>query len=472
MTKYRVRFAAVGPAPTGLPVVNQYQDKAEKKDKSRYGCKECRKSRVKCDETFPVCRRCARRGTVCHAAARESRWQINVSCLVLSQRTRAAYLPLAESRMTTRDEILLKHWFEIVSRMMVTSPHEENPLSYPIAQYLSCQSLVHVIMSISAAHQHFFNFQQLGDCLEERSKALQALRRELSLGQPLHSSFLIVYMLGISSSYIDRNVVDFGKEHLFAAQTIIELIITDGSLRNDPMTHFIMGTFIYWDMSCAFLVDTLEQRPINIPSIYSYIIQTMPTRSHPVTGYSTEIFYLLSSLGRYLRGIAEGFDHDPELELTFEQELLNWEASNRDMQWKLTADAYRRHGLIMLYRLCGWCTMYPASLIPNRAQDTDALLRAHSLEILANLAEIPLDSLLLNIQSIPLLTAGGELTKEDKPLREQVRSRFNAIYSSSRIPGHMSAQHLLVDVWERKDKGNDVTWLDVMLQYQWRLRVG
>ncbi|EME83826.1 uncharacterized protein MYCFIDRAFT_44351, partial [Pseudocercospora fijiensis CIRAD86] len=34
--------------------------------KSRFGCIECKKRRVKCDETKPVCRNCSRRSTPCH----------------------------------------------------------------------------------------------------------------------------------------------------------------------------------------------------------------------------------------------------------------------------------------------------------------------------------------------------------------------------------------------------------------------
>lgn len=37
----------------------------KKHTKSRFGCKECKLRRVKCDQTHPVCIRCQRRGSVC-----------------------------------------------------------------------------------------------------------------------------------------------------------------------------------------------------------------------------------------------------------------------------------------------------------------------------------------------------------------------------------------------------------------------
>ncbi|KAF9891222.1 hypothetical protein FE257_004786 [Aspergillus nanangensis] len=475
-SRYRIRFAAVAQfaeptlgkkkkldAQQQPPVQPQPPNRA-RSSRSRYGCEECRQSRVKCDETFPICGRCTRRGVVCHAATRESQWQL--------------HLPPSSS-IKDDDEPLLHHWFSTTSQIIVSTSADDNPFSYPIAQYISpTGSLIHTLKSISAAHQNFFKPRGLQRCLEERCKALRAFRQELVRGeQSLQCSFLTAYLLGISSSYLDRYGVDYGKDHLLAAHAIVGLILADDTARNHPLTHLIVGAFVYWDMSCAFLVDTPEQREIGTPLLDGYITDTMQQVFHPITGRCTGLFYILCRLGRYVRRVSETADHNSVLELQFERELLEWDDETKeDPMWTQTSHAFRSHGLIMLYRFCGRSSNYPGSPLPAYTTEgcftTDDLVRNHAVTTISSLLCIPLASRHLCLQPIPLLTAGAELTSDDACLRQEVRSRFKALYSFNRIPAHLAAEELLVSLWELKDSGQDITWLELMLLKGWRLRVG
>lgn len=216
--------------------------------------------------------------------------------------------------------------------------------------------------------------------------------------------------------------------------------------------------------------------------MYSYITKHILSSVHPTTWLHTEVFYLLSALCRYIRGIVDGGEHDIILEATFEQELLNWRADQCDPLWEKTTDAFCRHGLILLYRLCGRSSRLASSLIPSgmdgdawRIQgslDTNTVIRRHAINVLYSLLSIPISSPQSAVQSIPFLTAGGELVQSDLSLRDDVQSRFFALYSTSRISGNLAARRLLIDLWGRKDQGDDTTWLELMLKKSWRLRVG
>lgn len=195
-------------------------------------------------------------------------------------------------------------------------------------------------------------------------------------------------------------------------------------LREGTLTHFIVGAFIYRDMSCSLLVEPTEQIAINTPSMYSYITKHIPSSVHPITWLHTEVFYLLSALCRYIRGIVDGGEHDIILEATFEQELLNWRADQCDPLWEKTTDAFCRHGLILLYRLCGRSSRLASSLIPSgmdgdawRIQgslDTNTVIRRHTINVLYSLLSIPISSPQSAVQSIPFLTAGGELVQPQR----------------------------------------------------------
>lgn len=78
----------------------------------------------------------------------------------------------------------------------------------------------------------------------------------------------------------------------------------------------------------------------------------------------------------------------------------------------------------------------------------------------------------LNVHSLPLLTAGAELTADDVEGRENVIKRFTAIYSMNRMPVHLQTIEPLRVIWEAHDRGSKMSWIEVMLQKRWRLMMG
>jgi hypothetical protein len=398
-----------------------------------------------------------------------AKWQVEMPSLVSS----TSHSTL--SCLSTTNKRLLQYWFEKTSQIMVIDP-DENPMSYPIIQHLqTSSSLLHAILSISSAYENDFTFEQAPVTLNERDLALSMLQAELRSNQcPPVSSLFTVFMLGWSSSWIDQDKTQLGMEHLCGARVILDTLL-DNATEIDFWLHFAVGTYIYWYMACALMVNPHELKPLDTPAIADYV-QSFKNTYHPIAGFSLEMFYVLGRLGRYCREVLEdGKRRDLLLELALEEELSNWTPPHDDRDLSLLGDSFRKHGLVILHQR--WGSGHTMSGVSEDATDGQlfpaeihrAVARRYALDIVENLRQIPLSSWYLNIQSIPLLTAGSELTSEDVEERKEVLKRFSAIYSMNRCPVNMWACDLLEEIWAMKAKGNsNVTWLALMVQRGWR----
>lgn len=403
-----------------------------------------------------------------------TQWQVELPWLPETHTQFTLSPHLAASKANKK---LLQYWLENASQIMVLDPNV-NPLSFPIVEHLlKSPSLVHIIQSVSAAHQTFFGSDSLALSLRERSSALTSVRQELqAIGKHPRGSLLTVLMLGISTSWMQEQPHDFGVEHLFGARAIIDQILGEENEnnRNDPFTHFLIGVFIYWDMTCSFLIDSSNQQPLNTPLIYGHIQEVRGTY-HPMNGYAVEIIYLLGFLGRYCRTVIDTGQRDLLLEATLEEQLLEWDTAQDDRALMLLSDSFRKHGLITLYRICGRQKKVPCVTEEREAsfiEETEEIIRDYALQIIDQLSDIKLTSSYLGLQSIPLMTAGSELAEGDVPQQEEVSRRFRALYSLQRLSSNLRAIELLEEVWRMRDSGVKISWLELMLQKNWRLRLG
>lgn len=485
MTSFRVRFA---PQRTYQPDRNEKTtavlDKFPSKpthSRTRSGCRGCRQRRVKCDETFPVCLRCRRRGSICQPVLPVSQWQPEVWCLATANPCAQLSQPInANADVNMR---LLQYWFERMCQIMSLDP-DRNPMSFHLLKYLSASSsLVYVIQCVSAAHEQYFQPSQMAVCLEERSKALRDLRQELqsqSSGSPLSS--LIVLMLGMSSSWITPRPTDYGREHLVAAQAFVDMALEQPVPVDDDLMHLTMGFYVYWDMACSFCLDLAHHPPISRPRLAAYVAAAR-SRFHTITSHSIDLYYLLGQIGRYCRTVTEGLPRDLVRETTFEADLNSYSSAEEDPSANLLTEAFRNHGLLMLYRLCGRTIYMALEVAPDEEEaeaeeggegDTNEKcpVRALALRTLEMLLVTPISSPHVNLHTIPLLTAGAELTLKDSELRERVIEQLQAVYSTNRIPPTLWVIELLQELWRLRDSGVEMTWLQLMLAKEWRLRIG
>ncbi|KAJ5138684.1 uncharacterized protein N7515_003532 [Penicillium bovifimosum] len=474
MPSFRVRFAPQRSFPGQNETSTAVPDtslSSPTHTRSRSGCRGCRQRRVKCDETFPVCLRCRRRGSICQPVLPASQWQPEVWCLGTADPVSQPTQPInADVDVNSR---LLQYWFERMSQIM-SLDRDRNPMSFPIVKYLSASSsLVYVIQCVSAGHEQYFQPSHMTLSLEERSKALRNLRQELqseSLDSALRS--LIILMLGMSSSWITTQPTEYGREHLLAAQASVDMTLEQQATVDDELLHLTVGFYVYWDMACSFCLDIAHHTQAPRTLLAAYVTASR-SRFHTITSHSMDLYFLLGQLGRYCRAVADGMPRDFVRETTFESDLHSYTSAEENPSAHLLAEAFRNHGLLMLYRLCGRKIHLAVEAGSDGEEDDSGCpIRALALRTLGMLFVTPISSPYVNLHTLPLLSAGAELESKDTELRERVIEQLRAVYSTNRIPPTLWVIELLQELWNLHDSGVEMTWLDLMLAKQWRLRIG
>lgn len=444
-SQYRVRFAPSTILSVPSTEVRLTTADHQVRSRSRRACYGCRMRHIKCDEKFPVCTQCSSKGLVCMPKGRPTPWQLEIPWL---QSCALTAIPAVNRR-------LLQFWLENVCHMMTLDP-DNNPMSFPIVEQLvDSKALVHALQSVSAGHELFYSPLSITKSIEERGKALCSIRQEIQSSTAIRvQSFLAVWVVGISSQWIDYSFEAFGEEHLMAARCILDRLLQQKDFPVDhPLRPFIVGAFIWWDMACSLLVEPSKQRPLDTPELCA-AVTSLRGKFCTLMSHATELFYHLCCLGRYCRALLETGVHDVEFEDLIEQELLLWEHSSEAQTLKNLNESFRLHGMVMLYRLCK----------RNAGIDSEDYIRSLSRNILHYISQISTDSPLFKFVHIPLLSAGAELSKKDEDLRIQVVKWFAVLYSLTRLPTSKRATELLYDLWARKDAGEQITWLQLMIQ--------
>ncbi|KAG5755246.1 hypothetical protein H9Q70_002176 [Fusarium xylarioides] len=491
MRSYKVRFAtgnkyqkaidAQDPSPSPPSTISTTSlprnSPKTQRTNSHHGCLECRVRRVKCDETFPVCLRCQRRGSVCMASARTAQWQIEMPWL--SNMTVFDSWP-GDSLPNKR---LVQHWVEQGSQMLCVD-RNDNPLALPLLPYLaSSPSLLHAIQSISAGQMVFFSGDSLAVCLRERGSAIRLLREDLhNSGAISPVSVLTVFLLGMSASWIEPRPDSWGKEHMNGARALMKLILVDKKARQDSTTQLLAGWYLWWDMTCAFLDDTCESPDQCISQDILSLEQDHPS-FHPIIGFSFELYPMVADIGRYCKRVYEHGPVDSNFDdKKIEQRLLAWSSNRGAKHIQNLSNAYRNHGLLMLYQTRRQTHLQSEKLMPlspstaqsehdSNEQQKEWLsnILSLALEAIENLLEIPLTEPCANFQSLPLLSAAAELTSNENDWRSKSISQFGMLYSINRVPVQVWSIQLLQEIWALKDSGVSVSWLELSLAKGWRL---
>lgn len=184
----------------------------------------------------------------------------------------------------------------------------------------------------------------------------------------------------------------------------------------------------------------------------------------------------------------------------------------------LVNKVYRKHGLIMLYRAiqsaiatnllnhmsgnidCGYPTTITTTIVTTTATSTtttttttvnntpdymncsyptnnvefidgcypsNETIRQYAKDILSDVTELPETSYYHSLLSLPLFTAASELTKDDSKDRQDVRRRFQKLFSATRLPVNLCALEFLEELWELHDSGYQTFWLTYLLEKAW-----
>lgn len=429
-----------------------------RRNKSRLGCQECKKKRVKCDEAYPTCKRCQRHGLVCSSAPRLTQWQVETPWLSLQPKTHV-------------NRRLLQYWLEKVSQALVIDPENNNPFSFSILKHVSqSPALLHAIQAVSASHEQYFPAKTSTLALQERGKAIACLQREMDQIQHAPYTHFLTIMLLALTQITDSDPNDYGKQHLFGARALVNSMLRDTSMSttNDPMVRLCLGVYLYWDMCSSFLVESCEPQGLDLFTI-SLAVLRMGDWHHPMYGTCSRLLLIVADIGRYCR-LVHDMPQNRNLmqEAMLETQLSTWTTRPQNPDLDHLYEAFRNHGLVFLYRSRAHAQK-GCPTDPDVTEAQESLILQYAEETVRHLILIPASSYYLNFQSLPLLTAGSELTVSNHFLRDKVRDRFRAIYSLNRLPANLMALQLVEELWDARDSGNPSFWLSHTLQKDWRL---
>ncbi|VUC29108.1 unnamed protein product [Clonostachys rosea] len=400
----------------------------------------------------------------------------------------------------------MRYSIERASHLMVNGP-EENHLPFPILEYARrWLRLKHTPHTFGAGHRSYL----------DPDSPTGYLVNGVSGSNQLFPHFLSVMLAGLSTAWTNPPTADFDQRHLQDARELVDIMLLESKDQDarPPYFNFVIGAYIYWDMATSFLVPLAQQLPLNTSEMYAAVID-IGKEYHPITGYGTDIFYLLGTVGRYCRSVVETGVRDEALEAVLEEELENWEPNLENPELGLMSNAFRMHGLINLAAICyrrqdvhtpqshldlsvmmgtemqeqieEWqnprtppagedLTVQEQGVQTDDESEPDdfleAMVRMRALSVVRDLASIPTDNACINLQAIPLLTAGSELTRSDQKERQIVMQRFRELYSMNHLRTNLSALEILPEIWARKDGGENISWLDVMVEKGWSMMLG
>ncbi|KAM5342118.1 hypothetical protein ACJ41O_015149 [Fusarium nematophilum] len=432
--------------------------------KSRSGCEQCKRRKVKCDEQRPTCARCTSRGETCTGNFSFDAWQIERPWAIHDRG------PSAPSAL---ENDVLRHWYDKACLNMAIFRPPVNPLSHALSCWLRhSRALRHTLESVADAHREHFVPDRLSSALQSKGLAILSLRNEVARLQSsptkhqtlLRTTILSSLILCISSAWLDPSGKDFGFEFLGGVSSIVQSLAE--SAPTDPFAFYLFGLFLYCDAFSSFLVPSGDQHPAN--SAVLAAVQNPPFDSyiHPVTGISNTLCPLISEAGQHLRRTIDTEIMCASRHIDLEQRLRAWEPPGnapRQEQLLQLAEGYRSVGMIMLCQ---------ARTVEQELGAGDAVtLLDMVLGVMETLKHVPKEDPLLNWVGPLLVIAGSELPAlfaEERALVERTAGRLVAW---TRIPTYNQELDLVRQVWRLRDSGGRASWLDVMINQGMALAV-
>ncbi|KAK5050571.1 hypothetical protein LTR84_003853 [Exophiala bonariae] len=460
---FRVRFSnksqSVDPAVHKDVASDPVAARAHRK--SRHGCEECRRKRTKCDETLPSCLRCQRRKIKCIITTRPSRWRQECP----GGRQELLLSPPTSSLLI--DAKLFQWWLDYACKLLVLDS-QSNPLSFPLIEHLAISpALCFALESFSAGHKGRWALDSRVQFLEKRSLALTLCRSELIARHvPLETTFFTVLLLGISTPFTE-NVDNYGKEHLIGARAILAILLQQDKVVHSPRIEQLLTYYTWWDMACAFSVDPLELPALSTVEVLSTVSRASQPTKPRFAGCMVEIYHVLGLLLRYCMQLLRGGVRDLEHELTLEQVLTGWHPNSNREEDILFAEVFRKHGLIILYRVCRMGKFTTDGNGESPDGRSALLVHIYATEIISMVLPHKMGTAFWNSLIPPLLTAGAELTSDDEALRHSVRDAFSSVCSQCQTNTLERAKNLLEEIWLLLDTGIEISYLELMLLKGW-----
>ncbi|KAK0117506.1 hypothetical protein ONS95_011846 [Cadophora gregata] len=382
-----------------------------RRHKSRAGCQQCKRRKVKCDLGIPNCNQCRRQKLQCPGYQKPLKW---VSDEVSSSRPQAQTHPSRTSKSPTTSQTsrsssssgsyipgsclgeplyddtttLIHHYFTRVCRIAGCFDSPFSPFRIIPPLILSTSKPIFLLLQASSAAQLSRQHPTMRiKALRLQTEAFSAVRDDIGMlmsgggGFAVSDELMLASIFaGLTSAWYDVN--DTGLSHVLGSQILLSLWLMGrvGQRLNYQQT-FILGAYVYWFMISSFAVgdpwqsfcyqEALQSTLAKLDMCRDVVDDTdVPEEQrkvypHPLTGFSNEVCLAVGKVGSLCRlhYISKGQMRDflEEKAGIAEEELLDLEQFDsrnfQDPQDPKTnveeilsvREAYRLAGLLQLY---------------------------------------------------------------------------------------------------------------------------
>jgi hypothetical protein len=373
----------------------------------------------------------------------------------------------SEHSETCRQKHFTDHFFTRTADLICLLEGPQNPFGESLRPLMQrSDALNYLVVAIAALHManSYDNPGEIGVeayAWHYRSLSLEILRKELQSRPESIEVLMIVLLLGSTESWFNEK--NSASVHLDAAgKLILQKLNTD-----QGVPAFMAHWLCFMETLFSFVSDR-EGLVLFSPILHTFLhLQDATVELDPIVGSWGTLIPLVGRVGTIARRLRreKGFRNHCAGELddlidAAETDLLEWQhpgdyAATENYN---IAEAYRLSALLTLYKYSPPHLQRRASLIAET--NTPAFLSKLAQWTIEHLRQIPDDSKLWRMCSIPVLSAGQLITNPVD--RDFLRCRQAALTREMQHASVTKIASLLHDVWKQRDAGSDIWWIDVL----------
>ncbi|RDW56399.1 hypothetical protein BP5796_13221 [Coleophoma crateriformis] len=378
-----------------------------------------------------------------------------------------------------RQKYFLDYYFGSIASVISIKEGPNNQFGESLKQYMSRSHALRftiVAMAAMLVADSKVDSSAVGYAWHYRTIALGMLQKDILQQSYSIEILATVLFLGTTEFWFDAK--SSGSVHLNAAKQLLLHNINSG-----VQVPLFLANFLCWFETMSSFVSDDEGLVFSSPATYVSLNAggntargDYDTIFDPLVGNWGTLMPLVGRVGTIVRKLRKGTElaELDELIDTAEIDLLEWEHSDPPLNThdrptpSDTSCAQEFYSIAETYRLSALLALYnysPRLLIKRATLVTDVKTAAEFLSQLACstialLRQIPIDSRLWFVCSIPILSAGQLMTKSCD--REFLRSVLSMLMKKTRLTAAEKVGQLLEDVWERRDAGSEIWWMDIL----------
>ncbi|KAF9881753.1 hypothetical protein CkaCkLH20_00899 [Colletotrichum karsti] len=438
-------------------------------------CWPCKKRRIKCDLSKPVCRRCASVGATCDYNSRLIRWSTRPS----------PHVPPAHS--ITRNDVHLTVSIEVCERRALDYFHcrvwpllstSEEPCAPPTPIALESRVVLLAACVLSDSHRLLQDGKHSHDVVgKKRLECLAAVRTEIEVccanaqgNEPLIGLLYAVILLYFDDGYMGCIVRSAStSSHYSGILAIlgrlggIEAVV---QMAPEPL-HMLLSEFATTDLTTSMIQG---KPPFFSPEVWDLLDQgPVWWGRDPLERYSlASVFREIANMGLYLQATADMIEEfsmervrqfEAALRPVYAPRTLEDSSGRSPSEASESSSAteaeavhaftliriFQHTALLYLYRaICGLPTRHP-------------LVQQHVNSCLACIFEIPRQAKVLNCIIFPLFVAGAHSTSPQE--QEEVLEMTDVVYDGMRFASIEAVKSVFKAVWS--SNSGDMSWLEM-----------